>query len=404
VVAYNNKRYEKTLRTNNNQGEPIIWAHLKDHAQEAQFCAKILEDRQYNDTAILYRMNYQSRHFEELFSRLGIPYNVVGSQRFYEREEVKDVLYYLYLICNPWDEVAFRRVINKPARGIGSTSLAKILTRQAKDNIDLLQSCILSLDLVSSKAQSGIKVFLEFMNLFKSIGNTTSLSQLIHTVIFKTGVLSYYEQRDASQGTAKCTNLKELVNAALPYPGGANVLIKFLENTMLSISEYSDPEQGKVTLITIHNTKGLEFERVIITGLEQGVFPTTFEEDGEDKIEEERRLFYVGITRAKKRLYLTSCHRRALFGRLIDSRPSRFIAEIPANLLETCNFTTQTACPPTKNGFSLGCRVYHDDYGYGAVIKRDISSSVLKVIVRFDTGRTYQFIPKYSSLERIGEE
>jgi DNA helicase-2/ATP-dependent DNA helicase PcrA len=411
VVANNLKRMGKNLTTLNMAGKSIVAAYLADHTQEAQFCAEILKQGRYEETAILYRMNYQSRHFEELFLRLGIPYCIVGTQRFYEREEVKDALSYLSLLLNPHDELAFLRVINKPARGIGKASLKIVMEERQQSNSDFISCCRTIKAQLSKKAGQGLESFVSFLDFLSLQLEQDTLSHFIHLLLEKSGLLAFYEEKDRTAGSSKCANLFELINAALPYQSGREGLLQFLENTMLNSPELNDPEQGKVTLITVHNTKGLEFERVIITGLEEGVFPTSSSVNDYDispeELEEERRLFYVGITRAKKELYLTSCRSRTLFGRFISAMPSRFLAEIPRELVEEHILTAggSEAVPGRQDeNFPRGARIFHDEYGYGNIIQSENKGEHLLVTVRFDTGKTARFIPEYSGLLRIREE
>jgi DNA helicase-2/ATP-dependent DNA helicase PcrA len=409
VVAHNKNRLGKTLTTANNEGGEITVAYLQDHTEEAAFCAEIINTAAGMETAILYRMNYQSRHFEELFLRMGIAYRIVGTQRFYEREEIKDALCYLALLVNPQDELAFVRVVNKPSRGIGRASLEKIIDRHGQGGLDWIACCSELPEGLSKKAAAGIRDFISCLDFLAAALEQDTLSHFIHLLIERTGLLACYEQKDAEAGTAKASNLLELINAAMPYPAGSAGLLQFLENTLLNSPEMNDPEKGKVTLITVHNTKGLEFERVIITGLEEGVFPSFPGSDPVDvpteEIEEERRLFYVGITRAKTELYLTSCRRRALYGRYITSMPSRFLAEIPRHLIREYAGKSGAAHSSThEEEFCRGARVFHDDYGYGVVIKNELKGEHSLVTVRFDTGKSARFIPAYSSLMRIREE
>jgi len=409
VVAFNKNRLGKTLTTENDEGNSLVVAYLPDHTSEARFCAEVLNERGINETAILYRMNYQSRHFEELFLRLGIPYCIVGTQRFYEREEIKDALCYLAVLLNPHDEMAFLRIINKPARGLGKVSVNKISAERQKTNNDFIACCRTIKQQLSKKAIQGLEVFLNMLDSLDAVLEKGTLSHFIHLLIEKTGLLAHYEERDKTEGTSKCANLLELINAAMPYHSGREGLLQFLENTLLNSPESNNPEQGKVTLITVHNTKGLEFERVIITGLEEGVFPASAQLDSiaisPEEIEEERRLFYVGITRAKKEIYLTSCRQRALYGRLVSSMPSRFLSEIPKELIEEKNMISHDLHPQSPDHpFPHGARVFHDDYGYGTIVKNEVKGEHSLVTVRFETGKTARFIPAYSSLMRVEEE
>lgn len=403
VVANNKNRLGKSLHTEKGDGKPIVLAFLQDNSEEGAFCARIVRQGKAADTAILYRMNYQSRHFEELFSRWGIPYQVVGTQRFYQREEIKDVLAYLCLLINPLDEVSLSRIINKPARGIGKKSVQNIFNKR-KDQANLFLLLQESMDSVSASAARGIKGLIKLFDNLNNTYQSITLSELMQKVIINSGLFKYYRKKDLAEGTFKCKNLEELVSAALPYKGGRAGLTEFLQNVMLNNNEDTFPGQkDRVTLITVHNTKGLEFERVILTGLEQGIFPATGYFSGtelddqvdEDRIEEERRLFYVAVTRAKSELYLTTCTRRTIFGRVQPAKPSLFLREIPQELLEIYGKQEN------NDGYPIGCIVYHDDYGYGVVSAKESSQSGPLVTVRFETGRQSKFILKYAQLQRI---
>jgi DNA helicase-2/ATP-dependent DNA helicase PcrA len=221
----------------------------------------------------------------------------------------------------------------------------------------------------------------------------------------ESGLVDYYRERDQAEGTEKVRNLEELINATTEYPGALEGLSLFLESLMLGGSEedpFSRTEQ--ITLITAHNTKGLEFDRVFITGLEDGIFPHYSSTLGGvpvagAELEEERRLFYVGVTRAREELYLTACKKRRVFGTLQSSEPSRFLSEIPREYLQVYGYL-----PSAEDGYPLGCGVYHDDYGPGIVSKKWEVDGVSMVAVRFDSGKIARFPLKYSRLERISSD
>lgn len=330
VVQHNTKRLGKTLWTSREADDPVALVCLRDQEREARFCARLVEDGDFRGTAILYRMNSQSRTFEEVFSRAGIPYRVVGTTRFYDREEVKDVLGYMALLLNPRDLVSFRRVANKPPRGIGGKSLEKITAASGDVGGDLLAASNRSATELSGKAGRGARAFAGICEDLSETLETHSLHDFIRMLAERSGLLEHYRERDAAEGTQRVENLEELVNAGAGYPDGREGLAGFLEAVMLSSTDENPYEpEDRVTLITIHNTKGLEFDRVVISGLEDGVFPHRSSTLSEDELEEERRLFYVGITRARNSLFLTWCRERRVFGRWEYQRPSRFLREVP---------------------------------------------------------------------------
>jgi len=412
VVENNFRRLGKTLWTRNPLGAPVVYTLLEDQDQEARFCAELLKDGDYGNTAILYRMNFQSRVFETMFSRLGIPYRVVGTWRFYEREEVKDALAYLSLLANPQDEVAFRRAVNKPRRGVGARSVEAVLARRRSGGQNLLGAARAALASLPGQAGAGVRAFLNTMEGLAEKMERLSLEGLVRAVILESGLHNWYRGRDKLEETGRAANLEELVSAAAEYAPGREGLAQLLEGIELGSHE-EDPfsQSGRVTLITAHNTKGLEFDRVIITGLEEGIFPHCASAGaldfpagdrnvpaGELDLEEERRLFYVGATRARRALYLTAARRRRLFGRLAAGKPSQFLGEIPVRCLQ------RTGAQAQQDGLPLGSGVYHDEYGPGIVTQKWTSEGVDMVAVRFDSGRIARFPVKYTRLERISRE
>jgi DNA helicase-2/ATP-dependent DNA helicase PcrA len=443
VVSHNAGRLGKKLVAERLGGQKPVLALLDDQDAEVAYCVKACKERvkaggRWSDIAILYRTNAQSLSFEKEFPRLGIPYRIVGSSRFYDREEVKDALAYMALLCNPRDEVAFKRVVNKPSRGVGETSVDLILGAAEASLSDLLEQAAKTADSLKGKARGGTKEFLSIVGGLKEALSAPnpdgeSLGGLIERLVRSSGLVEYHRAQDEVAGTQKVSNLEELDNAASLYPRGPEGLADFLETIELDRSLSSEEVAADaVTLITMHNTKGLEFPVVIATGLEQGLFPRE-EEEGEE-LEEQRRLFYVAITRAKDELHLTSCRWRRLHGRLYETGPSRFLSEIDGSLIKTMAAKKTQAAPsgaaygsgrgygaargyadpasagnlgrptpgrsaPDKeaNPWRAGTAVYHDDYGSGVVLKVSATpSSGPLVVVRFESGRQAQFFPKFT--------
>ncbi len=401
VVSNNMNRLGKNLWTDKESGIPVKLVFLNDQQHEAEFCCELLEDGNYGGTAILYRMNAQSRIFEEYFTNSGIPYRVIGTKRFYEREEVKDAIAYLALALNPRDSVSFHRIVNKPARGIGKVTLSRVLTRGDGER-DILPCIRKNLtdrgSGIGTRARRGIEDFLGIIDAVRDRLNHHSLSDTIRFIIEESGLYRYYREKDSSMGSQKADNLEELVNACSTYGSGVDEALRFLENISLDSSEENPYiEENAVSLITLHNTKGLEFERVIITGLEQSIIPHHSNSESDDEVEEERRLFYVGITRAKKTLVLTSCRRRRIFGKTQVQEPSRFLKEIPEKYIEV----EDRSSAGDDEYYPAGSLVYHYEYGSGIILKNWYNNGILNVVVRFENGKIARLIPKYAGLKRI---
>ncbi len=396
VVENNTGRLGKTLWTDKKGGKKGVFKLLEDHTAEAAYCAELLSDGNLEDTAILYRTNAQSLPFESLFVQCGIPYRIVGALRFYEREEIKDALAFLNFLLNPKDEIAFLRIINKPARGLGKVKLGNILEEAEYTGGDLAAACRNTMFRLTGRAGEGLKEFMAAYDRAVSSLGTTSLPEMIRQGISDLGFIEYHKKQDEIAGTQKLLNLEELVSATADYTGDMEGLTLFVEHLELDRSMLAGEEEDgaeRVTLITMHNTKGLEFRRVIITGLEDGLFPS-IRDGSEEDIEEERRIFYVSITRAKEELYLTSCRQRRIWGRLMPFMPSRFLDEIPGELLSA----TPRSGGQGGGAYTSGTRIYHDDYGYGVVTQSMIREGEEVLIVRFDTGHSARFLPRFTPI------
>jgi DNA helicase-2/ATP-dependent DNA helicase PcrA len=458
VVEHNEHRLGKEMWTTRQEGALPVLRLYPDQDMETADLVRRMAKQPLEGTAVLYRTNAQSRAWETALLHAGIPYRLVGTLRFYEREEVKDTLALVRLVANGKDEVAFRRIINKPARGLGAASVQLLLDRLPEAGNDLLEACRIGLPTLAKKAAAGLTTFLELVGRLRAElgdfgapaeglpdwpppdGETgdeaaasaapdsggSNLGGFIESALEASGLRQFYADEDQVAGTQRLANLEELANAASQFPASAAGLVEFLEIIELdSGRESDDHSEERITLITMHNTKGLEFDRVYLTGLEDGIFPR----DGEsgEELEEERRLFYVALTRARDELTLTCCRQRRHHGRTMELPPSRFLREIPDGLIEVEDSGYSTwgqgspygarrwgATPgsaPAKSPlrdatgpkaeYPRGTRVYHDDYGSGEVVKSTFNGEYEVVIVRFETGRSAQFIPKYTSLERI---
>lgn len=420
VVSKNQDRLGKTLSAERGKGKKPVLTFLPTQDDEARFCADLIQKSHekgvpYQDWAILYRTNAQSLGFESEFLHRKIPYTVVGSLKFYEREEIKDMLSYLSLAANPRDELAFRRIINKPAKGIGSTTQDKIIASAFASGTmeNLVEAADAYSASASKKAKEGLHSFVTLMNDLNTLLNTENeknLSEFVEKIMNASGLLEYHKAQDEISGTQRAANIQELANSAVLYKFSKEGLLEFLDHIELDRTLEkvdNNEEQDSVTLITLHNTKGLEFQRVVITGLEYGIFPRQDKTGSE--LEEERRLFYVGITRAKDELYITSCAQRRLYGHTQFMEPSPFLKEAnvdsfkvlgKASAFFSSNITGDSSanvCHPLAEKWSKGSRVFHDDYGYGQIISGCVKDGEYVINVSFESGGTKKFLPAYQS-------
>lgn len=406
VVAHNQGRLGKTLWTDNPAGAKPKFVLLEDQDREAAWAVDLIRRSPKTETAILYRTNAQSRAFESAFVRHQIPYKIVGTLRFYEREEIKDVLAWLSFLSNPRDEVAFFRIVNKPARGIGKSALDVVADARPLDadgNLGTwLDAVGRALPFAKGKARAGLDAFLTLAgSLGRRLDADEPLGAVLNALIEESGLGSYHREQDEVQASSKVQNLDELVSAAAPFPGGREGLTQFLETIELDTAGLSDDNDAAlVTLITMHNTKGLEFDRVLVTGMEDGLFPRDETAHDRDELEEERRLFYVACTRARKELFFSAVKRRLLHGRFLDRSPSRFLTEIDRADLD--GFAPPA--PAASDGWFPGQKVYHDDYGAGIVVKKSLNTGELVLDVRFESGRIARFLPQYTPLEKLASD
>jgi DNA helicase-2/ATP-dependent DNA helicase PcrA len=350
-------------------------------------------------------MNAQSLPFEKKFRELGIRFRLIGTVRFYAREEVKDALAYLSLLCNRNDEVSFRRIANRPSRGIGAASVEKIVDSwrsgaPGETDADLLAASRKAAGSLGARARSGLSDLLACLEELTARVPDVPLAELARMLLSRTGLYEMYRTRDRSEDTVKTGNLEEMVSDMANYGAGAAALTQFLESVALaSPLDAADADEGApVTLITAHNTKGLEFDRVVMTGMEEGIFPHSSSSGNPEDVEEERRLFYVGATRARERLVMTWCARRRLFGRTTEMSPSRFLEEVPQEMVRN---TARAGDVAAEEQFPVGSGVYHDEYGTGVVERTWYSDGTMLVQVRFQSGRVGKFLPKYARLERV---
>lgn len=389
VISNNTLRLGKTLFSTKGEGSKVRIVKNDDENEEGDYIVKEIKScgYDYKETAVLVRINAQTRAVEESLRRGRIPYVVIGSLSFYEREEVKDVLLLLRWFSNTFDALAFSRFVNKPARGIGRKSLDTFLEfanyQYAGDIYRALNNVALSS--LKGKAlavfQDLAAVFLDFEKQFSS----GKVQDIFSEYIDKLGIVEYYSNIDKCDGTDRVDNIKEFVNGlADVQPGLENITAFLEENALISQSDKIDDEDS-VKVMTVHHAKGLEFENVFISGLEQDLFPhaTSVMEYFDD--EEERRLFYVAITRAKKELYLCYTKSRFLHGHRCMSPPSSFLAEIPDELSELIKSNKSDTTSEIFSGFTEGKMVRHRDYGCGRILNvRTVGKYCLATVDFFD--------------------
>ncbi|MEO0137606.1 MAG: UvrD-helicase domain-containing protein [candidate division WOR-3 bacterium] len=343
VVKNNTQRKPKILWCENETGEPIEYFNAEDDKQEAQFVAqKILEEHyrgmEFSEIAVFYRLNYQSRIFEEYFTEYKIPYEVIGGLKFYERAEIKNILAYLRVINNPTDSVSLKRIINLPARNIGKETLDKIIRFQKENNLTLFESLrkISEINGISKKSLESLETFIKMIEKFRELSKKLNLYDLTLRIANETGYLEHLHRRETEEEINRRKNVEELlisINEFVKNNPSATIQ-DYLEGVSLR-SDIDDWSNEKVSLMTLHNAKGLEFDVVFITGLEDGIIPH-YKAREEGRYEEERRLLYVGITRAKKKLYITTADKRRNYqGNSIFTRNSPFLKEIPDEVFAT---------------------------------------------------------------------
>ena len=376
VIAHNSGRKEKALWTQDDPGDKVGLYHAMDERDEAAFTALMSKKLMSQGTrpgeiAVLYRTNAQSRVIEEAFVRAGVPSRIYGGQRFYDRKEVKDLIAYMRALVNPDDDVSVRRIINEPKRGIGDTTVEKLAVYAEENGMSLMAAV---LDCESTGLSAGtankVKGFADLMLALTEAMYTLPITEFTAALIEQTGYVKALEASKTEENQSRIENIRELEGAVSEYeklnPEGE--LFDFLENVAL-ITDIDNLNQtsGAVTLMTLHSAKGLEFDAVFLVGMEEGVFPLTRAMFDETALEEERRLAYVGITRAKKKLYLSHAHTRMLYNARNANQLSRFVSEIPRRLIQEGAVKSQTRLPqPNARGYGESGYGANRQGGYGA--------------------------------------
>ena len=374
IIENNKERVEKFLYSNKGEGELIDYFEAQDEADEANFIAsKIKQDSggNYNQYAVLYRTNSQSRALEEACIAAGIPYKIYGGLKFYDRKEIKDIVAYLKLIYNNDDDQSFRRIVNVPKRQIGETTIKNLSSFADKGDISLFEACqrIEEAIEIPPKTRSKLRDFSELILKFKNAVNSYNLQEFVTLVIEKTGYLAELQIQNTPESEADIENLQELVNVAGEFEPEEreNALGEFLQQVALvSDLDGMDDITNNVTLMTLHSAKGLEYPVIFLAGCDEGVFPHQRTFNIPSEMEEERRLMYVGVTRAEEKLYLTSAKRRQMWGEYKYYNPSRFIDEIPHQLLNPIGFEGSTAESSTFKNAVSKMKTGKSDFSYSA--------------------------------------
>ncbi len=374
IIENNTERVDKVLYSQKGDGEKIDYFEAQDEADEANFIAsKIKQDSggDYNRYAILYRTNSQSRALEEACMAAGIPYRIYGGLKFYDRREVKDIIAYLRLIYNTDDSQSFARIVNVPKRAIGDTTIKNLQTFADQNDMSLFEAVKHIDDAleIPPRTRSKLKDFAELILKFKDAQKSYNLQEFVTLVIEKSGYLAELQAQGTDEAEADIENLQELVNVAGEFEPEEldNILGEFLQQVALvSDLDGVDEIANNVTLMTLHSAKGLEFPVVFLAGLDEGVFPHQRTFNSPSELEEERRLMYVGVTRAEEKLYLTSAKRRQMWGEYKYYNPSRFIEEIPRQLMDMISFEGSTNTSSTFRNAVSKAKTGKSDYSYSA--------------------------------------
>ncbi|ELE6572871.1 DNA helicase II [Vibrio parahaemolyticus] len=428
LIANNTERMGKELWTDGVVGEPISVYSAYNELDEARFAVNKIKEWQdkggaLNDAAMLYRNNAQSRVLEEALIQAGLPYRIYGGMRFFERQEIKDALAYMRLMANRNDDAAFERVVNTPTRGLGDKTLETI-RRAARDRgCTMWEASVAMLDeqVLAGRAAGALGRFIELITALEDDTLEMPLHEQTDHVIKYSGLFAMYEQEKGEKSKARIENLEELVTATRQFekPEEAeemSLLTAFLTHAALEAGEgQADEFEDAVQLMTLHSAKGLEFPLVFMVGVEEGMFPSQMSAEEAGRLEEERRLCYVGMTRAMQKLYITYAEMRRLYGQDKYHKPSRFIRELPETCLDEVRMKAQVSRPTSsgrfsqtavkenfnETGFSLGSRVMHPKFGEGTIINFEGSGPQSRVQIAFNGEGIKWLVTAYARLEKL---
>lgn len=431
VIKNNTGQIQKTLWTQNNDGEELTVMRASDEKDEAFQISKRIKKEittrklSLNDIALFYRINSQSRALEDALRREKIPYKIVGGVEFYRRKEVKDVLAYLRMLSNQNDEESLLRVMNFPQRGIGNTSISKMILFARKLNISLFttMSRVFEVIEVKERIQKNVKQFKQLLDKYIDLKSKFSLGELTAALVDELGILKIYKEEGTQESLARYDNIQELVSAVHDYSktNPNSSLDDFLSEVSLiaGVDQY-DEKVNSVTLMTIHSAKGLEFPIVFITGCEEDIFPLSQKFDNESKLEEERRLFYVAVTRAKEKVFLSYARSRYRFGEVAYQSKSRFLDELDESTYEELNGAAGRKAGRKKKTFydefyqesydefdqerrslRVGSRVTHTVFGMGKILQITGTGDMQRVAIAFEGVGTKQLLTKFANLKLV---
>ncbi|WP_099124158.1 DNA helicase II [Xenorhabdus stockiae] len=423
LIAHNSDRLGKNLWTEGSEGEPISLYSAFNELDEARYVVSRLKNWLDNggalkECAILYRSNAQSRVLEEALLQASMPYRIYGGQRFFERQEIKDALSYLRLVANRNDDAAFERVVNTPTRGIGDRTL-DVVRQMARDQQKTLwesSQLLIQEKVLAGRAASALQRFIELINALETETQEMSLHVQTDRVIRDTGLWAMYQQEKGEKAQARIENLEELVTATRQFSyqdedEDMMPLQAFLSHAALEAGEgQADAYQDSVQLMTLHSAKGLEFRQVFIVGMEEGMFPSQMSIDEGGRLEEERRLAYVGVTRAMEKLTLTYAESRRLYGKEVYHRPSRFVGELPSECVTEVRLRATVSRPVSHkrlgtpisandSGYALGQRVRHPKFGEGTIVNIEGSGEHCRLQIAFQGEGIKWLVAAYARLE-----
>ena len=426
LIAKNQNRLEKSLWTESGDGDLINVFNARDEREEAQYVVSEIQTqfnqgRNLDECAILYRSNAQSRVFEESLIKHNLNYRIYGGLRFFERAEIKDAMGYVRLIENTSDNIAFERIVNFPTRGIGLSTIEKIRSYSTENHTDLFQSSIAIVGTLPARASNALQAFIHLIESMSDSSKNLKLSEKVDTILLQSGLMSHYANDRTDKAGSKRENLEELVTASTQYVheegNEMNETQGFIAlATLDSSGESNQSNQNYVQLMTVHSAKGLEFPVVFLVGLEEDLFPSRQRVNQPSNIDEERRLCYVGMTRAMQSLTLSHATRRSLYGETIYSRNSMFLDEIPSSFLnyiknessgssyqgyEKNTNVSKKMVATSDSIYSIGQVVKHAKFGLGTILNYEGSGDSMRLQINFQKAGTKWLISSYANLEIV---